>query len=73
MTREQLIASLTATAADSQNLALDDDRYFDWSTEREGAVVMEVSDGVDTAQVEMTRDQIVSLQQRLTAYLLATA
>lgn len=67
---ELLIASLTATATD--NLYLDDDRYLDWSATTDQGVVLEVSDGEDVAQVEMTRDEVLALQQRLTAWLLST-
>jgi hypothetical protein len=71
MTREQLIASLTAT--DNRDYQLDEDRYFDWSTKTEDGVSMEISDGTDTVQVDMTRSEIQALQQRLTAWLLRDA
>ncbi len=69
---EALIASLTT--ADHRGLTLDGRRYFDWSsTTDEGAIILEVGDGDgDVAQVEMTRDEILALQQTLTAWLLTT-
>jgi hypothetical protein len=67
---ELLIASLTATAPNG--LYLDDDRYIDWSTKTENGVVLEVGTSADGAQIEMSRDEVLALQQRLTAWLLST-
>lgn len=67
---EQLIASLNT--ADNRGLQLDDDRYIDWSSPTADGVVMEVGNGSETVQVDMTRDEVLALQQRLTAYLLTT-
>lgn len=71
MTREQLIASLTAT--DNNALYLDDERYFDWSTSHDGLTTFEAGDGADTVQLDLTRSEIESLHQRLTLWLLADA
>lgn len=70
MTQNELLASLTATAA--PHIYLDDNRYIDWSSTTDEGVVLEVSDGEDVAQVEMTRNEVLALQQRLTAWLLST-
>lgn len=72
MTREQLIASLAA-ADNADVLYLDDDRYLDWSTTNDTGVTLEVGDGTDAIQLDMTRDEIAALQQRLTLWLLADA
>jgi hypothetical protein len=71
MTREQLIASLAAT--DNRDYQLSDGRYFDWSTETEDGVSMEIGDGTEAVVLDLTRDEIQSLQQRLTAWLLRDA
>lgn len=68
---ELLIASLTT--ADNRGVQFDDgDRYFDWSAATAGGVQMEVGNGASTVQVEMTRDEVLALQQTLTAWLLTT-
>lgn len=67
---EQLIASLNT--ADNRGIEFDDGRYLDWSTATADGVQLEVGDGTGLVQIEMTRDEILALQQRLTAYLLTT-
>lgn len=71
---EQLIASLTATADDNRGIAYDDGQYLDWSSRNsDGTYTLEAGADSDAAQLTLTRDQILALQQRLTAWLLATA
>lgn len=68
---EQLIASLTATA--EAGYYLDDGRYIDWSTPTAEGIVFEAGQPDGTAvQLDMTRNELLGLQQALTAYLLAT-
>lgn len=68
---EQLIASLTATAA--TGFYLDDGRYIDWSTPTAEGFVFEAGkpDGTGV-QLDMNRNELLGLQQALTAWLLAT-
>lgn len=75
---EQLLASLTATAEAALYLGpagCAPTQYFDWSTRTDNdGVCMEVGDeDGNIAQVAMTRDEMLALQQRLTGWLLATA
>ena len=67
---ELLIASLTT--ADNRAFHIDDDSYLDWSVETAEGVQFEASDGEGVVQIAMTRDQVLALQQRLTAWLLTT-
>ena len=72
---ELLIASLAATATD--HIYFDDEQYMDWSSTDEDedgnkTVRFEVGDGADTAVLNLDRDQLLALQQRLTAHLLST-
>lgn len=71
---EQLIASLTALDNTSYTPP-ESTCYFDWSAnaDEEDAVELEVGDGVTAVSVTMTREDMHSLQQRLTAWLLTTA
>lgn len=72
---EQLIASLAAL--DNTNYQPGDNQYIDWSSRNaDGIVSFEVGTlggGADdiAAAVDLTRDQMLALQQRLTAWLLA--
>lgn len=67
---EQLIASLATL--DNTGYYLDDERYIDWSSRNgDGSVSFEVGPGGDAVQIDMTRDDMLALQQRLTAWLLA--
>lgn len=71
---EQLIASLTAL--DNTGYAPPESvHYFDWSTpdDVDGVVLFEVGDNEQAVQVPMTREDMHSLQQRLTAWLLTNA
>lgn len=71
---EQLLADLTANATPAYYPDGEDgDSYFDWSTAAGDGVQMEVGAGDDAVQIDMTRDQLLALQQRLTTWLLATA
>lgn len=68
-----LIASLTATA--THGLYLDDDRYLDWSSQRDdGSVYLEVGneDG-DCVTLDLTETELRALHAALTATLLARA
>lgn len=70
---EQLIASLTALDNTSYYLP-GSDVYFDWSSrDDDGTINFEVGNSTDATLVEMSREDMVSLQQRLTAYLIAAA
>lgn len=69
---EQLIASLTAIENTSYYLP-DTEYYFDWSTGDAEIVTFEAGDSGSGVQIPMTREDLISLQQRLTAYLIATA
>jgi hypothetical protein len=67
---EALIASLNT--ADNRGVTLDSGHYIDWSTATDDGVVLEASDGEDLVQIPMTRDDVLALQQTLTAWLLTT-
>jgi len=70
---EQLMADLTATAEAGYYLDNTEGGYFDWSTgDGDGTYRMEAGTDTDAVQIDMTRDQLLALQQRLTAWLLAT-
>lgn len=75
MTREQLIASLTATVDHKGwcTTDLDDQRYADWSTRTDdGGRVLEVGDADgDALQLEMSRDELIEFHRALTLTLLA--
>lgn len=67
---EQLIASLTALPCSDYQPS--DGQYIDWSSrDDDGVVSLELGNGDESAQVDMTRDDMLALQQRLTAWLLA--
>lgn len=70
MDRDQLMASLLVGNEDDGGVAFDDDRYFDWSTEKKDGVGMEVSDGTDTAVVDLTWSEMERLQRALPLRLL---
>lgn len=70
---EQLLTDLASTADAAYSPS--DEHYFDWSIQlADDTQSFEVgnNDTGDCVQIEMTRDQILALQQRLTAWLLAT-
>lgn len=72
---ELLIASLTAL--DSRGIYFDDEQYMDWSSTEEdedGNTItrFEVGDDTDSAVLRLDREQLLALQQRLTAHLLST-
>lgn len=72
---ETLIASLTAL--DSDGIFFDDEQYIDWSStdeDEDGNTTnrFEVGDGTDTVVLTLDREQMLALQQRLTAHLLST-
>lgn len=72
---ELLIASLTAL--DSRGIYFDDEQYMDWSaTDEDGdgttTTRFEVGNGTETAVLNLDREQLLALQQRLTAHLLST-
>lgn len=73
MTREQLIASLTAHAPGGWWPSPDDDtRYIDWSVRNpDGSYQVEVGAGADAVQMEVTRGELVELHRALTITLLA--
>jgi hypothetical protein len=75
MTREQLIASLTATDNADGLYGIDGDGSIDWSTrdDQSGRRAFEVSNDGDTAQIWMTREDLVALHTQLTLTLLADA
>lgn len=74
MTREQMIESLALVAEHALYLDGDaDGRYLDWSCGNpdEGTRTLEVGDGAEAVQFDLTRDEIVRLHAALTATLLA--
>lgn len=76
MTREQLIASLTATDDSGWYAQADDDSpYLDWSTQlADAGRRLEAGDeDGEAVTLDLTRDELVQLHRALTVTLLADA
>lgn len=73
MTRDQLIASLTAAPSPTGWYAADG-RYADWSARTDdGGYLLEVGDGTTAGQAELTRSELEALHAAITRTLLADA
>lgn len=71
MTRDQLIASLTATT-DTAGWFADDGRYADWSEQlADGGRRLEAGTDTEAIQLDLSRADLVALHQALTLTLLA--
>lgn len=73
MTRDELLNTLTLTTTDDDSVYFEDDeRYIDWSSvdRRTGGIRVEVSDGCDTIQVELSREDLERVHRALTMTLL---
>lgn len=53
----------------SYYLGDDEQPYFDWSVSTADGVMLEVGDGTDAVQVDLTLDQMATLHRRLGAFL----
>jgi hypothetical protein len=71
MTNAEMIASLTALS--THGAYFDDDQYLDWSSTIDGGRRLEVGDGADCVQLELSHAQLVQLHAALTATLLGDA
>lgn len=73
----QTAGILTTTGTDS--IQFDDTQYIDWSVldddldeNNEVRHLFEVGNGTDATVLQLTHEQLLALQQRLTAHLLST-
>lgn len=71
MTHDEMTAALAALA--THGVYWDEDQYVDWSSTTDDGRRLEIGDGDECVQLQLSHAQLVQLHAALTATLLADA